>query len=352
MVRMDRSTLTALRMERQHLIRKADEAEYIALYRDMQPGQNVYWNGFGDPPSLTYRADFNDIEFNRERQRTHALIKGRFVGGNLGWIMPSDLELFAAAFIKPLDKPTSRQLALLELIEREGPLTIQHMKEETGMLVKEITPALHRLQEAFLIYEDQNEGQDDRGWYKFSDMFPEADLTRFSRHEALKILLGRFAYRNVAFDIKMAKSFYKLPEKEIKAAVMSLVEDNILAETEQGYMLCEDTCLLNNSTQKLPKVVYAMHRNDFLVKSNEHWLKEKFIHSYPDTLYYLLIDGEFCGAAVGKFRYTPEVEDIVLNISEDEAAARREEILQAVHFLCGENNTIKRYQGEELCTGQ
>jgi len=74
-------------MERQHLTRKANKIEYIDLYRDIQPGQNVYWNGFGDPPSLTYRANFNDIEFNRERQRTHSLIKGRFAGGNLGWMI-------------------------------------------------------------------------------------------------------------------------------------------------------------------------------------------------------------------------------------------------------------------------
>jgi len=71
--------ITALRMERQHLTRKANEAEYIGLYRDTQPGQNVYWNGFADPLSLTYRADFNDIEFNRERQRKHNLIKGRII---------------------------------------------------------------------------------------------------------------------------------------------------------------------------------------------------------------------------------------------------------------------------------
>lgn len=37
------------------------------------------------------------------------------------------------------------------------------MNEETGMLVKEITPVLHRLQEAFLIYEDQYDGEWDRG---------------------------------------------------------------------------------------------------------------------------------------------------------------------------------------------
>jgi hypothetical protein len=48
-------------MERQHLTRTATQADYDALYRDLQPGQNVYWNGFGDPPTLTYRADFDEI---------------------------------------------------------------------------------------------------------------------------------------------------------------------------------------------------------------------------------------------------------------------------------------------------
>ncbi len=344
---MNTNAITALRMERQHLTHKANEREYLALYRDSQPGQNVYWNGFGDPPSLTYRADFNDIEYNRERQRTHKLIKGRFAGGNLGWIIPEDLELFAAAFAKPLDKPTSRHIALLELIERE-PLTIQQMKEETGMLVKEITPILHRLQEAFLVYEDQYDGEWDRGWHRFSDMFPDARLTKYSRHDALNILLRRFAYRHVWFDIKMAKSFYKLPEKDIKAAVANLIVEAVFIEAEDGYLLREDFELLKSYTVSPPKSVYAMHRNDFLVKSNEHWLKEKYTHSYPDTLYYMLIDGEFRGTVVGKFRYTPEVEDILLDLPNDEAAARKDEILQAVHMLCGANNPIKRYCGEEL----
>lgn len=344
-ISMNKRHITVLRMERQHLLHRADKTKYIDLYRDSQPGQNVYWNGFGDPPSLTYRADFNDIEYNRERQGKHALIKGRFQGGNLGWIMPEDMELFAAAFAKPLSRPTPRHTALLELIERE-PLTIQQMKEETGMLVKEITPVLHRLQEAFLIYEDQYDGEWDRGWHKFSDMFPDADLTKYSRRDALMILLRRFAYRNVCFDVKMAKSFYKLPEKDIKAAVAILVEDGILIEADGTYLLREDFELLKTYSGEPLKSVYAMHRNDFLVKANEHWLKEKYMHSHPDTLYYILIDGEFHGAAVGKFRYTPEVFDIMLDLSSDEAAARKDEVLKAVHYLCGENNHIQKYQGE------
>ena len=56
-------SVTALRMERQYLAKKANESEYLALYRDSQPGQNVYWNGFGDPPSLTHRAGFSILHF-------------------------------------------------------------------------------------------------------------------------------------------------------------------------------------------------------------------------------------------------------------------------------------------------
>ncbi|MDD5900885.1 MAG: hypothetical protein PUC73_08370 [Lachnospiraceae bacterium] len=95
---MDKEKVISLRMERQFLTKEANEDEYIELYRDMQPGLNVYWNGFGQPPVVSFRAAFDDMEFNRERQ----------------------------------------------------------MKRE---LVKEITPVLHRLQEAFLIYEDQYDGE-------------------------------------------------------------------------------------------------------------------------------------------------------------------------------------------------
>ena len=136
---IDHAKLSALRMERQHLTDKANETEYKELYRDLSPGHNVYWNGFGDPPTLTYRTDFNDMDYNRARQAERSLVKLRLAGGNLGWVRVDDLELFACAYVKPLDKPSERHVALLELINREGPLTIQLMKEFTGMLIKEIT---------------------------------------------------------------------------------------------------------------------------------------------------------------------------------------------------------------------
>ena len=74
--------------------------------------------------------------------------------------------------------------------------------------------------------------------------------------------------------------------------------------------MCEDVEILVIHAAEPQKSVYAMHRNDILVKSNEHWLKERYTHSYLDTLNYMLIDGEFRGVVVGKFLYTPEVEDV------------------------------------------
>lgn len=327
--------IISLRMERQCFVDTADENEYINLYRDMQPGQNVYWNGFGEPPTLTFRADFDDIEFNRGRQYDRKLIKGRFGGGNLGWIMPEDLDLFASLYQKPLKNPTLAQLRLLDLIRSIGPLTIQQMKEETGLLVKEITPALHRLQEAFLIYEDQYDGDWERGWYRFDEIFPNVNIQKYSRHDALKIVLQRFAYRLVWFDCSMAKSFYKLPEKEIKAAANQLAEEGVFTSYDNGYVLTNDAEILSGYEPKEIHSVYAIHRNDFLYKANEHILKEWIkpltanLEYDHEPLQYLLIDGEFHGASVGHFRNGPyDLNDIVCDLENPEE--RKAEIFKAV----------------------
>ncbi|MGN1148424.1 MAG: hypothetical protein ACI4TB_08380 [Lachnospiraceae bacterium] len=306
---------------------------------------------------MSFRAAFDDIEFNRERQLARKLVKGRFQGGNLGWIMEEDMELFACMCRKPLDNPTFAQSELLTIIEREGPLTIQLMKEMTGWRVKDITPILHRLQEAFLIYEDQNDGEWDRGWYRFEEMFPNVNLEKYTRVEALKIILQRFAYRMVWFDLPMAKSFYKLPVKDIKAAVTELVNERILVTWEGGYLLKTDTELLEKEglpagckgadTQAAcavytpPKQVRILHRNDILVKTEEHIIKEKYKSGY-ELLQLILIDGEIHGAVQGKFKYGPYIiEDIVVDKGYEE---RKEEIIEKVQ-LENPGSNILRFMG-------
>lgn len=330
--------IRALRMERQHLLTPANETEYDALYRDLQPGQNVYWNGFGQPPTLSFRADFDDLAYNKSRQFRRELIKGRFAGGNLGWILPEDLELFAALYRKPLKNATMTQQMLLERIEMSGPYTIGQLKEESGLLVKEITPALHRLQEAFLIYEDQYDGEWDRGWYRFGEFFFDFSLDRYTKTEALKIVLRRFAHRFVWFTPAMAKSFYKLPEKEIKLAIAGLVSEDVLVESDGGYLLKEDAEALKTYTAPEFHNVYALHRNDPLYKAFEPALKslaKSLTEGLPydcDPLQYLLIDGVFHGAVVGHFRNGPyDLNDV--RIDDASLLSRKEEIIAAVQIV-------------------
>lgn len=343
--------IIALRMQRQHLSVRANEEEYISIYRDLQPGQNVYWNGFGQPPTLSFRADFDDIEFNRARQRERKLIKGRFAGGNLGWIVPEDLELFAGLYRKPLDQPTDNQARILHMIENGGPWTIQQIKEETGLLVKEITPVLHRLQEAFLIYEDQYDGEWDRGWYRMNELFPDFNPFQYTRAEALRIVLMRFARRMVWFDAAMAKSFYRLPERDIRTTLNALTNDGLLVVRNGGFMIPEDA-LMTADAPEIPHAVFAIHRNDPLYKAQEHLLKEwikPLTNALPydhEPLQYLLIDGEFRGASVGHFRNGPyDLNDIVCDLPD--AEDRREEILSAVRAVNYGKSPV-RFMGKEL----
>ena len=60
---VEQERIVSLRMARQGFAQPVGEREYPALYRDMQPGRNIYWNGFGQPPTLTPRAAFDDGEY-------------------------------------------------------------------------------------------------------------------------------------------------------------------------------------------------------------------------------------------------------------------------------------------------
>ena len=349
-----RDRMIALRMRRQGLLERLGEEDYEELYRDTQPGQNVYWHGFGQPPVLSFRANFDELAYNAERQKKHLLAKGRFQGGNLGWIVSEDMELFACLCCKPLSAMSPEQERILWLIEHEGPLTIQQLKEETGMLVKKITPILHRLQEAFLIYEDQAEGEWDRGFYRFGEFFPEVDITRYARDRALQLVLPRFAYRMVWFDAAMVRSFYKLPLKEIKTAIAGLMADGILISGrldsgEDGYLLKEDAGVLSQSAEddgiKTEGTLFAMHRNDILIKTQEHLLKGKYTRPGCEVLEYLLIAGEVHGAVLGRFKFGPDlIEDIIVD---EDFCCRRKEILAEVQKMHGDS-MIQRFMGEEL----
>ena len=150
----------------------------------------------------------------------------------------------------------------------------------------------------------------------------------------------------------MAKSFYKIPEKEIKLAVAELEKVGILVSVDFGYILQSDMEVLNEYEPKPMNFVYAIHRNDFLCKANEQMLKEwirpliENLEYDHKPLQYLLIDGEFHGASVGHFRNGPhDLNDIVCDLTDSEE--RKEEIIEAIKEV-NFSKMPQRFMGKEL----
>lgn len=323
----------ALRMERQHLTRPAPETGYDPLFRLLSPVPTVYWCCPGDPPRLSFRANFDDGAYNDRRRSRREIVKGRFLGGTLAYVEATELPLFAA-LCRKAPKSSETQRMLLDLLRREGPMSIGVMRELTGLPAKEITPALHKLQEAFLVFEDQADGSWERGWYLLEEEFPEVPASALSFEEALQTFLLRFAEAFVFVEPAAAKSFYRLPLKAVSAALSSLCAQGKLEPLEldgrTGFLRPEDRTLLNCAAPPEPSI-FCLHRNDPLVRAEEASLKERFPAGEWEPLQYLLIDGDFRGVVLGKFRQGPhDVEEILLDLPSEEAAARRKEILSAV----------------------
>lgn len=335
--------MIALRMHRQGLSEHVQKKEYDKLYRDLSPGLNLHWHGFGQPPCLVYRTDFDDVAHNGWRQLNRELVKGRFQNGNIGFIEADQMELYACMYQKPY-RPNEYSDMLLHLIEREGPMNIQVMKEMTGLLVKQITPALHRLQEAFLLFEDQNDGEWDRGWYLFEEMFPEVDRKRYTRQQALERVLPGLFYRFVYLDAENVRNFYGLPKKDICATLKTMEQDRRLTAWRSGWLLSEDKRLLEDNGYEPFLRILALHRNDPLVRTEERRLKEiyKGKEKGSEVMQYLLIDGEIRGAVMGHFRYGPyDLHEIRTALTADTLQKRRVEILEAVQEVNGERENIQ-----------
>jgi len=334
--------MIALRMQRQGLSAHVDKREYKKLYRDLSPGLNLHWHGFGQPPCLVNRTDFDDVAYNGKRQLERKLVKGRFQNGNIGFIEAEQMELFACMYQKPY-RPNEFTEILLHLIEREGPMNIQLMKEMTGFLVKEITPALHRLQEAFILFEDQNDGEWDRAWYQFEEIFPEVDRNRYTRQQALEYVLPGLFYRFVYLTEENARHFYGLPKKDVGAVLKKMEAEGKLTAWQDGWLAPGDKALLEQNNYQEMSSILALHRNDPLVRTEEWRLKEiyKGKEKGSEVMQYLLIDGQIRGAVLGHFRYGPyDLHEIRTELTEEELQCRREEILEAVQEVNGEREDI------------
>ena len=190
---MDKQTILAERLRRQHLITPLeDTAKYEDLFRLLQPVSTMANARPGSPPRLIHRTRFDDSEITEVWREDWLIVKGRFLGGGIGYVLADELELYGNAFCKPIGLPNAYQNEVLEVIQSAGPLTPRQLKDETGLLNKRIMPALHRLQKAFLVYEDQVSDDWERSWYDFESEWMDIVIEEDRKAPAIAEVLKRF----------------------------------------------------------------------------------------------------------------------------------------------------------------
>jgi hypothetical protein len=341
-------SILAERLRRQRLLEPlANRESYVELFALLQPVASDTYSRPGSPPRLVHRTTFGDhVEADRLRAK-RGIVKARFLGGAIGYVLAKDLDLYANAFHRPLSQLSHTQQAVLDTVVHQGPITPRLIKEETGLLNKRIMPALHRLQQAFLVYEDQVDEDWERGWYDFAAEWPEAQVDEARRESASAAVLRRFIEWHVFAMEQNLKDWSAWPARKLTKLLGEMESGGqIVAGKVEGlgggWMLPKDVF---PASGRAPPTVFMLHRSDVLVRSHTTELKRRF--GGREVLQYLLIDGRFQGAVLGHWRIGPhDVEDIVVELAAREREARREEVLQAVRWgYRPPHSNILRYGG-------
>jgi hypothetical protein len=304
----------------------------------------------GSPPCLAPRTDFDDLRATGRLRRDRTLVKGRFQGGGIGYVLARDLEIYANAFRKSLVEPSDIQRRVLDALRSTGPLTPRQLKEETGLLNKQIMPALQRLQTAFLVYEDQLDDDWERSWYDFRSEWPGVSIGEEHRARASGEVLRRFLRAHVFATLEQIRDWSRVPVRQIKDVLHSLEVGGLLRRCAvtgagEGYCLPEDETQPDDSP---PPGVFILHRADFLVRSHASALKRRF--SGREVLQYLLVEGEIRGAVCGHWGFHPyDVDDIALDLPSRRIEALKDEIVEIVRAAYPKpRHRIVRYAGRPL----
>ena len=348
---LSKEAVLAERLQRQSLVKPVETSEeYAALFRRLQPVSPIFFSYPGSPPALVHRAAFDDEALTADWRRTRKIVKCRFLSGTIGYVFREDLALYANAFQRPLERLSEAQELVYNTLQHVGPLTPRQLKEETGLLNKEIMPILHRLQEAFLVYEDQIDTDWERAWHVFSQEWPDIAIGPDLCEAAAREVLRRFLHSHIFATLDQIKSWSGWPARDIRHLLGCLQANGIVTACKieglgEGWICAEDISL---SSEEPFRSVFMLHKADPLVRAAMGELRSRF--AGLEVLQYLLIDGDFRGAVCGHWRIGPhDVGDVVLDLPEEERMARKVEILEAVAWKYHPpSHNILRYDGQPV----
>ena len=347
---MKKESILAHRLRRHGLVSPAsDEGEYLQLVRRLQPVTPVARDMPGSPPRLMHRCLGDDRALADRLRSRQNLLKGRFSGGRIGYVLASDFELYATAFRRPLKVLNSLQDRVLQVLGYHDGLSPRQLRLEMDIQHKKLMPVLHRLQEAFLVFEDQSDASWDRPWSLLSSALPEVDLGRRPWEEAAMAMIRRFFRSHVFATLQEVKSWSGFTERRLTTVLTGLEGEGLspvqVEGMGEGWTCVEDRSL---DPARIDPSVFMLHLGDPLVIPHTAALKERF--EGLEVLACLLVDGELSGAVCGHWRIGPhDVEDIVLTLPARECMRRKPEILEEVgRFYHPPRHRILRYTGNSL----
>lgn len=351
---MNRNNIISLRMTRHGFTKPAGSGtEYEEIFRRLQPVPTLYFCSPGDPPSIRSRAEFDDREYNRMRRRNHEIIKARFQGGTISYVFEDELELYAAAFARPLTRIDDVAMELYVILGQVGPMDKKQLSEEMDLKGGEITKILQKFQKAFMVYEIQPDTFGEQVWQTFESEWPEFSIKRYSKEEARGEIVRRFVGNMVLADFDMVKDWTRFGKAETKEVLEYLTQDNVLnsvfeQNNEYWYLPEDKEAVFSKSPATMEKSVYVLHKADYMVKAYESKLKEEY--RGIETLQFLLIDGEIKGTVAGHWRIGPHnVEDILVSLPEEESLKRKTEIINAVSQIYNPpRSRIIKYNGKPV----
>lgn len=338
--------ILARRMENQGFtqgVSTEDYDSYVNLFRCLQPVSPKFFTRPGDPPSLVHRTSTNDMPFAEQLRKDHKIIKARFNGGRVGYVWHEDLKLYAQGFMKLLKTITPLQEELLDYIREASGVMKEQIREDLPFIGRKLSPTLKRLQEAFLVYEDQQDGDWDTAWFNFQEEWFELDQDVDISLQAKKTIVRKFIEVYYFASFENIKSWSAFSNKDIKTIIQELLKEKVILEVTiddaLGYMIADD----DYKKVEMKPFVRMLDQSDFCVRAELLTLKEIF--SEYEVLQYLLIDGSIKGAVCGHWRIGPhDIDDIVLLIHDDEIMNRKEEIIKAVRdYYPSTTTAIKKF---------
>ncbi|HWG83872.1 MAG TPA: crosslink repair DNA glycosylase YcaQ family protein [Deinococcales bacterium] len=310
-LRLDREELRAARAHAQYLTaarRGVNDADYLEVLRALGPMRPPAHAFPGTPVLLHDRHEGDPVGTAERVRRERRVLKGRFQHGHVAYVAAEDLALYAAAFARPIPGDLAGPAAaVVETLEREGPMHRADLAPASGVRGKELVAVLQALQLAFVAFEDQTETEWDNPWALIEGEHPGLLDGLPERFDARVRVLERFARAFVLCTPAEASAWSGFPRRE----AAGLLEESVAAgrlqraclEDERGYYAPADyqpvpaeACLA------VPDIA------DPLVTPQAADLKKRFP---GPNLRFVCLDGEIVGAVEGRWGIKPyDVTDV------------------------------------------